>query len=196
MQRTRMTLALAAVLTLGMTTAPAWSADNDGDKKAKRAERAKKGEGEQGKKRGPGAHSKRGAHLHKALQGLDLSDQQKADIKKIMEEVRGKARARFEENKEAFAKLREEAEAARKAQDKEKLKELAKKRQELMGGGANPQQVREKIMAVLTEEQRQKLHAKFKEARAKRGEGKPAGKKPGGDGDKPRKRPDKKKDQG
>ena len=140
-------------------------------------------DGEKGPRDGDRPHAHRhGGHLKAALSKLDLSDDQRAEIKDIVEASREEAKAYREANGETIKKLMGEMKAAREAKDKdaaEAVRAELKKRHE-----ASPMHAaHQAILGVLTDDQR----AKLAEMRKNHDHG------PRGEGDKPRKRGEGKK---
>ena len=186
----RLTLTLTALLTLGMMAGQLLAADDAKPKRERPANAEAKGD----RRGGPGARDGFGrgdGFLQKALADLKLSDQQKTDIKKILDDAKQAVQARMEEKKAEFQKLREEFQAARENKDRQKFQEIMKKRQELMAGLPTPKDIMDKVRAVLTDEQKTQLDGKLKEARERAEKARAEGAAKRGEGDKPRKRPDK-----
>lgn len=161
-----------------------------------------KAKGKRGEQKKPGAKARQQAQILPArlLEGLELTDEQKADLKEIAEEMKEpvlKSRKAMndlltDEQKEARkAAMAEAKKAGKKPQEAQKAVQAALKlteeQQEKMAKLKAEQaelqkKMRDKIMAVLTPEQRKAVQEKMKKARgprAKQGEG---AKKPRGQG--------------
>lgn len=132
--------------------------------------------------------------LHKALEGLELTDDQEAAVKKMHEELGPKMKANFEKIGAILTEdQREKAEAAAKEAKEagkegraffmalESSVELTEEQQAKMADlgkelQAFQREVMKKSLSILTDEQKEQLKAKMAPARGK-GKGKGKGKK-------------------
>lgn len=150
------------------------------------------GEGRGQKPGGPGGpFGKAGIEfVRDTLDSLNLSDDQKAKVRTILEDTR-KSHEEFRSKNEATLKsLHEEAKAAREAGDREKARAAMEKAEKLMENAPRPGAAIDKIKGVLTADQSKKLdeaiEAKKKElheqGEKRRAEMEKNGEKPGGKG--------------
>jgi|GEM_PF-5391675 len=133
--------------------------------------------------------------LKRLLQGIELTDDQKAQMETVKTEIREQAKAFHDKNKDAIQQLRSEFKAAKEAGDKEKLTELRDQRKALFKDAPKPENIADRVRAILNEDQQKTFDANLEEMkkrikdRASKGprgnrEGKgPRGKHKGTDGD-------------
>ena len=111
--------------------------------------------------RGPG-------RMMKHLRGLDLTDAQKEQIKSLAEEFKAAHADEFEQMKELGQQAREQ----RKSGDKEGAKATMQQVKELRESmKADHEELREAILAVLTDEQREQLAERKERCRDKKEKG-------------------------
>ena len=156
----RLTIGLAAV---ALTTGGVVVAEDGGPMQGPKVQAGERGEG--ARQRGDGqrqrAEGERGERgrgqladrMHRLMEGVNLTEDQKAQVRPIMEEAAEKWRAFHEEHKEELDKLREEMKAAREAKDKDKAKEVGQKVRAIMEQADFRGDAIEKIKKVLTPEQ-------------------------------------------
>lgn len=168
----------------------------DGERPAKRQADGKQKPGEPGEpgERGPRG-PRDGERMHRMLfEGMELTDDQKAQIKEIMQAHGEERKAWHEEHKEEFQALRDKMREAREAKDKEAADAVREETKALMESAPKPDAVHDEIRAVLTEDQQAifdervaKMRERADEWRERRGEGRPDGPPPGmgPDGDGP-----------
>lgn len=116
-------------------------------------------QGQDGERRGPKAggegdalRERRRDGIHRLMEGVNPTDEQKEQIRTILQESEETVRAYREEHKAEFEQIRTDMKAAREAGDREKMKALGEQLRKLME--ASPRQdIVEKIKAVLTPEQ-------------------------------------------
>lgn len=114
-----------------------------------------------GGERGPGK-------MMKHLRGLDLTDAQKEQIKSLAEEFKAAHADEFAEMKELGKQAREQ----RKSGDKEGAKATMQQVRDLRESmKADHEELREAILAVLTDEQREKLAERKERCGEKREKG-------------------------
>lgn len=106
--------------------------------------------------------------LERLLGTLNLTDQQKAQIKEILAAFKKDVDAWRAQHQDELQKIHAEIRAAREAKDKEKVQAAMKKLHTLLETAPKPREMLEKIKAVLTPEQKQKFEAELKEIREKR----------------------------
>jgi Spy/CpxP family protein refolding chaperone len=193
MKTGKLMLALAMTGLIATGGIYAWANESAAeDKPAKKQVEAGKGErGPRGE--GPWAE-RRGEMTQKVMETikqLNLSEEQKAELKQIHEDAKV-ARETFKaEHGEELKALHEEMKAARQAKDIDKAKEIGGKIRELMAQGPSPKDTMDKVKAVLTPEQQEQLKAKlekFRENHPRLDPEKRKDKKDGGEEPKPRKR--------
>jgi Spy/CpxP family protein refolding chaperone len=160
-----------AILSLCITFTGAWA--QNGPKRGERPDGPRNGarrggpDRQEGQRRGgPQDHA---AHFRKALQGLDLTEDQRKQIQEIMAGQREGAEAFREANKDKFEAFRERMKKARESKDREAFAAIRKEMAELHKDAPRPDGLREEILEILTDEQRQAL----KEKAAGHGHGKP-----------------------
>lgn len=107
--------------------------------------------------RGRGDRRPDGQGLMRALHQLDLSDDQKAQLKTIHEQNRAVLDKWREENKESLDAARNAMREAREQRDREAAQAARGDLQKLMAAAPARGQVRDQVMAVLTDEQKKKL---------------------------------------
>lgn len=172
----------------------------DGERPAKRQADGKQKPGEPGERgpRGP----RDGDRMHRMLfEGMELTDDQKAQIKEIMQAHGEERKAWHEEHKDEFQALKDKMREAREAKDKEAADAVREETKALMGSAPKPDAVHDEIRAVLTEDQQAifdervaKMRERADQWRERRGEGGPSdghpphgpGMGPDGDGPRPR----------
>lgn len=119
--------------------------------------------------------------LRRLFEGVNLTEEQKPQVRAILQEGAEKARAFHEEHKDELQKLREEARAAREAGDREKMKQIAEQYRAIMEKGPRGETIAA-IKAILTPEQLVQFEAnvakakeafqhRMREGRPKDGEG-------------------------
>lgn len=118
----------------------------------------------------PGPMAEQRANIMEAmrdlLKDLELTEDQKVQIKSIMEEAKGIREDFMEEHGAELDALREKMKEAREAKDREQMKQLADELRAIMEAGPKPEATVNKIKEVLTPEQREKFDdrvAEFKE---------------------------------
>lgn len=123
-----------------------------------------------GKERGDRAKRGGPRDRHRTLfDGIDLSDEQKAEIKEIMKAAGEARKAYIEANRDAFAKVREQMNEARESKDREAMKAAHDAFKALMQDGPKPPF--DKAKAVLTDEQLKQFEANLEKAKAGRHNG-------------------------
>lgn len=130
--------------------------------------------GEDGKRKGPRHHP--GQVFRHLLRDLDLSDEQKTEIRDILKANGDKMREYRESNKEKIDEIREQMKAAREAKDREKMKQLHEQLKAIHEGRpVKMGEVTDQIRTKLTAEQREtfdervaEMKEKIEEAREKR----------------------------
>ncbi|GAB4187668.1 MAG: hypothetical protein Kow00105_02360 [Phycisphaeraceae bacterium] len=155
--RTRSALILATALALSSSYALAernGEGPRDGDRPHPRHFEGKPGP------KGPHA---RGDMAHRFFGGLDLTEEQKTQIRDIMKQFGEERRAWHEAHKEDFEALRDKMRAARESDDPEAVKAVHEEIKALMESAPKPDATHDQIRALLTEEQQ----AKFDERVAK-----------------------------
>lgn len=197
---TRGSLILASVLavTSGYTFAqPNGQGPKDGERPARRQadDKPKPGEGE-GMRRGPrdGEGMGRGARdgegmIRRFFAGMDLTDDQKAQIQGVLKKHSDERRAWHEEHKQAFQTLREEMRDARQAKDEQAMKAVRDEVKSLMDSAPKPDAANEEVRAILTDEQKavfdervEKVRERAEQWRERRPDGPRPGMGPDGDG--------------
>lgn len=169
MRRNRKELWWTAVALAGVIGGAAVAAQADDDmlagpkveqKQGPRGERPQAraaGEGERHRPQGPRGERNPGealrGHIHRLLEGVNPTDQQKEQIRQIVEDAAQKWKAFHEEHQAEFNQLRKDFQAAREARDREKMKELSEKRRELMGQMPDRGEAIEAVKKILTPEQ-------------------------------------------
>jgi Spy/CpxP family protein refolding chaperone len=152
----------------------------DGERPAKRQADGKQKPGEPGEpgERGPRG-PRDGERMHRMLfEGMELTDDQKAQIKELMQAHGEERKAWHEEHKEEFQALRDKMREAREAKDKEAADAVREETKALMESAPKPDAVHDEIRAVLTEDQQ----AIFDERVAKMRERADEWREPGGPG--------------
>ncbi|MEM1107428.1 MAG: Spy/CpxP family protein refolding chaperone [Planctomycetota bacterium] len=162
--------ALAVVLCAGLASAAPGEGERQRDRgergdRSERVERSERGE------RGERSERRRGGGMKALFEGIELSDDQKASIKEVMETKRA-------ERQEIRAELRE----ARESGDEAAVADIAERMRGLMD------ETNEAVRGVLASEQQTQfdenlaaLQAKAEERRASRAEGKRGDKKDKGE---------------
>jgi len=149
--RTRSALILATALALSSSYALAernGEGPPDGDRPHPRHFEGKPGP------KGPHA---RGDMAHRFFGGLDLTEEQKTQIRDIMKQFGEERRAWHEAHKEDFEALREKMRAARESDDPEAVKAVHEEIKALMESAPKPDATHDQIRALLTEEQQVKF---------------------------------------
>ncbi len=168
--KTTLALAVAGLTFMGTSLTLAQSTAPDTEKPAKKhplagpkAERSEKGERPGMMGEGPRAERRGEAmdQLRGALKDLNLSEDQKARIKTIMDEARDSREKFMEEHKDEVQAIREKMKAAREAKDSEQMKQLGEELRSIMESGPKPTDTMDKIKGVLTPEQREQLQGKL-----------------------------------
>ncbi len=189
------TLILASVLAISGGYALAQPADDgppDGDRPMR-----KQVDGERGPRRGGDAGERGmrgqrdpGAILKRLFAGMELTDEQKAQIGEIMKAHAEERRAWHEEHKEEFDAIREQMREARG--DQEAMDALREKVHALMDSAPKPDATHDQIRTLLTEEQQTtfderiaKLRERMEQMREGRPDGPPPGEGMGPDGNRP-----------
>ncbi len=150
----------------------------EGERRGPRAEGQMRPEGERGQRgEGQRGETRPGDPLRRLLEGITLSDEQREQVRAIIQEQGEKARAFREEHQTEFEQLRKDMQAAREAGDREKMRVLAQKHRELVEKGPRGEAI-EKIKAVLTPEQIKTFEENL--ARERQRMQNPAGRGPGG----------------
>ncbi len=103
--------------------------------------------------------------LQTALDGLNLTDDQKSKVHTIIDAARDKATAWRDANKDTLEQLRKDMKAAQESGDQTKIDAVKAKLQALYKDASHGKETLEQIKAVLTPEQQEKLQAKFQEYR-------------------------------
>jgi len=187
-------LVLASVLAMtgGVAMAEQDSAGpGDGDrarKQHKDGEGRQRGErGERGERGDRGPRGDRGDIARRLFGGMDLSDDQKAQIKDIMKAHGDERKAWHEANKDAFEALREKMRAARKSEDKDAGQAVRDEIKALMDSAPKPDASHDQVRALLNEEQQatfderiEKMRERMEKMKENRGDGPPRGRR--GDG--------------
>ena len=106
-----------------------------------------------------------GAPLFHILRGLDLSEEQRGEVKTILQEAKQKREAAVAENKEELDKITA------------KIRELVEQRRKLLANAPDRKQVMEQVSNVLTPEQQEKFKEKIEAIKKNRGE-RPRGARP------------------
>lgn len=121
--------------------------------------------GERGFGRGPGG---RGQDMMRFLSELNLSDDQKTQVREIQGDFRKKLEAFQKEHGDEMKALREEGKAAREAKDREKGKAVGEKMKKLADdNGLGMKAHLDKLRNVLNDEQKAKFDEKVKSRREK-----------------------------
>jgi Spy/CpxP family protein refolding chaperone len=154
---------LLSALVLTLTAPMAFAAPEDAPREGERP-RERRAEGE----RGP-----RGGGPMGALSQLDLSDEQKSQIKAIYDGAREDVQAWREANAETLKKLMGDLRAAREAKD-EAAAETARAELKKLHDASPMAKVHEQVLGVLTDEQKTKL-AELRENREDRPRRRPRG---------------------
>lgn len=102
-------------------------------------------------------------HFRQSLQELDLTDDQKAQVRSIMEETQKERQAFRQAHEQELKDLRQQIDAARQAKDHETAKELHAQVKAIMDQAPKPKDTMEKVKTVLTDEQKARLDQKIKE---------------------------------
>lgn len=105
------------------------------------------------------------AHLRRLLGELDLTDEQKAQIREALEQGRQTRAAWWRENHEQVRELREAVGQARKDEDRDRFREHWAALGELMFEAPERGSVIDDVRDVLTEEQRARLDEHYRERR-------------------------------
>lgn len=105
------------------------------------------------------------APMFHVLRGLDLTKEQRDEVKTILKDAREKREAAIAENKDAL----DEIDA--------KIRALVEQRRKLMGDAPDRKEVMEQVSEVLTPEQQEKLKEKIEAFKDNRGE-RPRGARP------------------
>jgi Spy/CpxP family protein refolding chaperone len=172
MQRKFTLWALMLLLTMGLS---AIAADGKGEQR---------GPGERGGQGRPGMHGP-GEFLREALAKLELSDDQRAAIRTLVEAHRAEVEAWREQHKDEIQPLIQKLREARKNRDQAAAKEAMEALRKLHEGGPDPKALLEQIKGQLTEQQQAKLQHLVEEARQRMGER--------GEGDRPGRRENRQK---
>lgn len=115
-----------------------------------------------------GETRKRGELAQEVLATLNLSEDQKNEIRTVLVEARTKTKEWREANADKQKALMEEIKTAREAKDKDKAENAMKQLRELREGAPKPAEVIDNIKALLTAEQREAFDVKIKELREER----------------------------
>lgn len=185
-------LASALVLTSGYAMAQRdGQGPKDGERPAKRQADGKQKLGEDGERmrRGP----RDGEGMHRWLfEGMELSDDQKAQIHEVMKKHGDERKAWHEAHQEEFQALREKMRDAREAQDKDAMEALREEGKALMRSAPKPDTTHDEIRAILNEDQREifderveKMRERAEQWRERRQDGPPPGPGMDPDGDGP-----------
>ncbi len=169
MRNTTLALAVAGLTFMGTSLALAEATNTESEKPARKHPLAgPKAEGfEKGERPGPGngpMAERRGEMMdgvRGALRDLNLTEDQKAQIKTIMDEARDSREKFMDEHKDEVRAIREKMKAAREAKDRDQMKQLGEELRGIMESGPKPQDTMEKIKGVLTPEQRDQLQGKL-----------------------------------
>jgi len=133
----------------------------------KRGPRARMGEDGERKARGP-RHHHPGPIFRHLLEGLELSDQQKTEIRDVLKNNGEKMRQYHEANKEKFEGIREQMKQAREDKDREKMKQLYEQMKQFHEGRpVKPEDVVQQIRTKLTPEQRETFDKRVEELKEK-----------------------------
>jgi len=119
-------------------------------------------------------HGEHGGPLIAALKDLNLTDDQKAKVKTIMEDFRPKAEAYRAANKDKFEKAMADIKAARTSGDKTQMQAARAEMEALIKGSPMAAAI-EQIKAILTPDQQTKFQAALEELRKEHGMGGGAG---------------------
>lgn len=113
----------------------------------------------------------------KLFEGVDLSEDQRAQLKAVREKARGDAEAWRDSNKAKFQDIREQMRTARESDDKEAFEAAKKQARDLMKNAPRPSDYTDQVRSVLTDDQREvfdqnreQMKEKFEEWREKRAE--------------------------
>lgn len=203
------TLILASVLALSGGYAMGQPSDNatgDGERpmrrqadgeRGQRGQRGDRGEGmgqrgERGERGETGPRGRRdpGDFAKRLFAGMELTDEQKTQIREIMKTHGEERKAWHEEHKEEFQAIREKMREARG--DQEAMEALRKQVHALMDSAPKPDATHDEIRALLNEEQQatfdervEKMRERMEQWRERRKDGPPPGPGMGPDGDGP-----------
>ncbi len=148
--------------------------------------------GERGEagERGPRGQRDRGAMARRLFGDMDLTDEQKEQIRDIMKAHGDERKAWHEEHKDEFQAIREKMRDARG--DKDAMDAARKEVQALMESAPKPDATHDQIRALLNEEQQAtfderiaKMRERMEQWRENRKDGPPRGRGMGPDGDGP-----------
>ncbi|MBI1335507.1 MAG: hypothetical protein GC164_00935 [Phycisphaera sp.] len=162
------TLGCAAVLLAGTTL---WAEPGTDKAQDMAGPKVKQGENAEGGRKFDGQRmhkDERGEAMHKLLESLNLSDDQKEQVRKIHADAVADRKAYTDQHKDEFESLRDELKKAIEAKDRDKVKEVRDKMKALWDAmPSKPMDVAAKIRAVLTPEQQAQFDAKLEELKKK-----------------------------
>jgi len=143
-------LATAVIAFCGIlgTSQLAFAEDNSNDK----PEKKQRERGEDGERKHKGKHP-----IGKLMRSLDLTEEQREQIKPIMEAHREKMQAYREEHKDEVQALREEMKAARQDQNEEAAKAAGEQLRAIWEGRPKPEETLAQVRTHLTPEQQEKF---------------------------------------
>ncbi len=184
-------LLLASVLSLSAGLSVAQAQPGDGprggerrgmqDDDGERGERGPRGpRGERGEDGDRGPRGDRGDRGPRQLfAGMDLSDEQKEQVREAMMAHHEERKAWHEANKERFQSIREQMKAAHEAGDRETMQSLREQVRTLMESAPKPDATHDTIRGILNEDQQaifDERIEKIRERMEQRREGGPDGK--------------------
>ncbi len=111
-------------------------------------------------------HHAPGEQLREILKGLNLSEEQRTQVRSIMDKAREEAEKFREENKEKIETLREQLREAHEEGDPDRILELQKEMHAIMKNAPmNPKKITGEIRGVLDEAQARQFDEKLAEAK-------------------------------